>query len=184
VVLSNRTEHPLNWEFAAPRRIDAAGGAHAATVRRFLFGFRIHDGERVFQVAKQEITKMETPKPLSAQVTRQSAPSFILPPLLRARFPRGAFKTFLLYMGLATTVAGALCAAQHVDAAADPDSAARADWRTFMVHHPMPVGGCFHSSYPSIVWERVECDPRPPRVHPTHVRPTGNQTQATSNAHD
>jgi hypothetical protein len=48
----------------------------------------------------------------------------------------------------------------------------------------MPVGGCFHASYPNIVWEKVDCKMSLPRVHPTHVRPTGDEAQVTGNGHD
>jgi hypothetical protein len=144
-----------------------------------------------------------------AQVTLQSAVSTILPPLLRAQSLRGVLKHLLLSAGFATAVAGfargteppsavvsdapvaqavsssngPVSAAQDVDVAVDSESAARAEWRTLMAHNPMPVSGCFHASYPNIVWEKVDCKTRPPRVHPTHVRPTGEDA-ATGNDHD
>jgi hypothetical protein len=147
-----------------------------------------------------------------APVARQSALSTVLPPLLRARSLRRVLKHLLLSAGVATVVGGSawgtglpaaivsaapvgqaagsstnaepLFAGQDVGAPVDSESAARAAWRTFMAHNPMPVAGCFHASYPSIVWERVDCKTSPPRVHPTHVRPTGGQAQATGNGHD
>jgi hypothetical protein len=74
--------------------------------------------------------------------------------------------------------------AQDAGAAVDSESAARAEWRTLMAHNPMPVGGCFHASYPNIVWERVACAMRAPRVHPTHVKPAGDEALVTANGHD
>jgi hypothetical protein len=117
-----------------------------------------------------------------AQVTLQSAVSTVLPPLLRAQSLRGVLKHLLLSAGFATAVAGS--AAQHVEAAVDSESAAQAEWRTLMAHNPMPVDGCFHASYPNIVWEKVDCKMSPPRVHPTHVRPTGDDAQVTGNGHN
>jgi hypothetical protein len=124
---------------------------------------------------------------------------------------RGVLKDLLLSAGFATAVAGCawgielpadivsdapvdqaasssteaepVSAAQDV-AAVDSESAARAAWGTLMVHNPMPVSGCFHASYPNIVWERVDCKMSPPRVHPTHVRPTADGAQVTGNDHD
>jgi hypothetical protein len=93
-----------------------------------------------------------------------------------------ALKHLLLSAGFATAVAGS--AAQHVEAAVDSESAAQAEWRTLMAHNPMPVDGCFHASYPNIVWEKVDCNMSPPRVHPTHVRPTGDDAQETGNGHN
>ena len=123
-----------------------------------------------------------------ANIAIRSPLSTALPPLLRARPLRGLLIHLFLSMGLATAVAGsvwgselraagssteadAVPAAQEVDAPVDPESAARAAWRDFMAHNPMPTGGCFHASYPSIVWERLDCKMDPPRVHPTHVIP-------------
>jgi hypothetical protein len=132
-----------------------------------------------------------------AQITLWSALSTVSPPLLRAQSARGVFKHLFLSASLVTAIAGCawgtepppavvsdspngqaasspteakpLPAARDVDAAADSESAARAAWSTFMVHNPMPVGGCFHASYPSTVWERVNCKKGSPHVHPTHV---------------
>jgi hypothetical protein len=147
----------------------------------------------------------------AAQVTLQSALSVVLQPFLRAQSVRGVLQHLVLSAGFASAVAGTawgteppaavvsdaplgqaasssteaepVFPAQDVGPAVDSESA-RAAWRTFMAHNPMPVGGCFHASYPSIVWERVDCKMNPPRVHPTHVRPKGDEAQVTGNGPD
>jgi hypothetical protein len=100
-------------------------------------------------------------------------------------------KQLLLSAGFATAIAGSawgteppVSAAQDVGAAVDSESAAQAAWRTFMARNPMPVGGCFHASYPSTVWKRVDCKTTRPRVHPTHVRPTGAEAKVTDDGHE
>jgi hypothetical protein len=64
------------------------------------------------------------------------------------------------------------------------ESAARAAWRTYMAQNPMPASGCFHASYPSIVWQRVDCKKSPPHVHPTHVKPPDDKAQVIANSHN
>jgi hypothetical protein len=99
-----------------------------------------------FRIGGQEITNMEI--------------------LNRAHWLCGMLKHLVLCAGFATAVAGS---AWGIGAAVDSESAAQADWRTFMAKNPMPVGGCFHASYPSIVWKKVDCKMSPPHVHPTPV---------------
>ncbi len=65
--------------------------------------------------------------------------------------------------------------------AADEDAAARDNWRAVMSHSPYAGEGCFQASYPSIVWERVECKELHPHVHPIVRKPGG---QITGNGHD
>jgi hypothetical protein len=55
------------------------------------------------------------------------------------------------------------------DRAVDPELAARAQWRKLMAHNSTPATGCFHASYPDIVWERVACGMGQPRARPVHV---------------
>jgi hypothetical protein len=66
---------------------------------------------------------------------------------------------------------------------ADPESAVHANWHATMAHVPTPDKGCFHASYPSIVWERVDCTIAPPRA-PTHVKPTNGQLDVVGNGYD
>jgi hypothetical protein len=38
-------------------------------------------------------------------------------------------------------------------------------WRDRVVRNPSPEAGCFQASYPSGVWEPVDCGPPPTRVY-------------------
>ena len=92
-----------------------------------------------------------------------------------------SIKRSLLAAGFATLVSASVWATQLPDSVAsdvaeqsatgtpDPDAVARADWSAYMARFPSPDEGCFHASYPSIVWERVPCKTGHPRVHPTPV---------------
>jgi hypothetical protein len=56
--------------------------------------------------------------------------------------------------------------------AIDPDEAAHGVWHKHMAQIPTTGNGCFHASYPNLVWEKVDCMIVPPRsVHPLHGRP-------------
>jgi hypothetical protein len=100
-------------------------------------------------------------------------------------------KPLLIAAGLATAVAtpawampdavvnASAAGATATDRAVDPESAARAQWRKLMAHNSTPAAGCFHASYPDIVWERVACDIGQPRVHPVHVKPRGDEPEVT-----
>ncbi len=54
---------------------------------------------------------------------------------------------------------------------ADADAAARAEWRAVISQNPDVREGCFQASYPSIVWEQVECKAWHPRTHPVVHKP-------------
>jgi hypothetical protein len=73
-------------------------------------------------------------------------------------------------------------AAQTTDVAVDAEAAARDNWREVMTHNTELWEGCFQASYPSIVWEQVECKELHPRVHPVFHRP--GEGQVTGNGHD
>jgi hypothetical protein len=73
---------------------------------------------------------------------------------------------------LPDAVAGASAGNAATDRAVDPESAARANWRKLMTQNSAPATGCFHASYPSLLWEKVACKTGQPRVHPTHIEPT------------
>jgi hypothetical protein len=72
--------------------------------------------------------------------------------------------------------------AQTADASADAEAAARDNWRAVMAQNPQPGEGCFQASYPSIVWEQVECKALHPRVHPVVRKP--GEGQVAGNGHD
>ena len=45
------------------------------------------------------------------------------------------------------------------------DSDTSSVWREAIAHTAVPVEGCFHVSYPSIVWEQVVCKEAHPLLH-------------------
>lgn len=105
---------------------------------------------------------------------------------------RGSIKHILIVAALAAAVAAPAWAAEPpdvvenaravdpvADTAVDPESVARANWRTLMAHNSTPGVGCFHSSYPDIVWEKVACKTGQPRVHPVHARPRDDEAEVT-----
>jgi hypothetical protein len=73
-------------------------------------------------------------------------------------------------------------AGQTTDVAVDAEAAARDNWRAVMAHNTDLWEGCFQASYPSIVWEPVECRELHPRVHPVFHKP--GEGQVTGNGHD
>jgi hypothetical protein len=79
----------------------------------------------------------------------------------------------------AVSAGNAAAAAPATDRAVDPESAARAQWRKLMSHNSTPATGCFHASYPNIVWERVACGIGQPRANPVHIKPRGDEPEVT-----
>jgi hypothetical protein len=73
-------------------------------------------------------------------------------------------------------------AGQTTDVAVDAEAAARENWSAVMAHNTELEEGCFRASYPSIVWEQVECKELHPRVHPVFHKP--GEGQVTGNGHD
>jgi hypothetical protein len=66
----------------------------------------------------------------------------------------------------------------------DPEAMARENWGAVMAHSPAAPEGCFHASYPSFVWEQVECNVAQPRVHPVRRQPTQGGEDVTGNGND
>ncbi len=73
--------------------------------------------------------------------------------------------------------------AQETNAAAEPDAQARATWKTIMKQAPATEQGCFHASYPSVVWEKTECATGLARV-PRHVKPAEGAPEVVGNGGD
>jgi hypothetical protein len=73
-------------------------------------------------------------------------------------------------------------AGQATDLADDAEAAARDNWREVMTHNTDLWEGCFQASYPSTVWEEVECKELHPRVPPVFHKP--GEGQVTGNGHD
>jgi hypothetical protein len=79
---------------------------------------------------------------------------------------------------------GAATAEPATDALADPEAAARANWRAFMSQNTASEEGCFQASYPSFVWEKTECKVATPRVHPVRRVPKSGAPEVTGNGND
>jgi len=75
-----------------------------------------------------------------------------------------------------------LSVGQTADAAVDADAAARDNWRAVIAHNSELGEGCFRASYPSVLWEEVECKELHPRVRPSLHKPS--QGYVTGNGHD
>jgi hypothetical protein len=74
--------------------------------------------------------------------------------------------------------------AGEADAAADPDAAARSNWRSTIEESTPSAVGCFQASYPEIVWKSVECKEAHPRFHPVFSKPVTGGEEVTGNGHD
>ncbi len=57
-------------------------------------------------------------------------------------------------------------------------------WHDAFSQNPPSTAGCFHASYPSLTWERVECSIGEPQVHPTPRTSEGGGSEVTGNGHD
>src|ERR1700675_2679568 len=108
---------------------------------------------------------------------------------------RRSIKGILIAAGLATAVAAPAWATQLpdevvsqsagiTDGAVDPESVAHDQWRALMAQNATPAEGCFHASYPNIVWEEVDCKIAQSRVHPVHIKPADAAEEVTGNGHD
>ena len=69
-------------------------------------------------------------------------------------------------------------------ASADPEAVAREQWRSFIAKNPAPQKGCFHVSYPNVVWEGAECKETQTRIHPVHVHPPAGGPEVVGNGND
>jgi hypothetical protein len=94
-----------------------------------------------------------------------------------------SIKRILIAAGLATAVAAPTWAAEP-ETDVSPDSAAHAQWRATMAESSAPSEGCFHASYPDIVWEKMDCTIAKPRVRPVHVNPSGAEAEVVGNTKD
>ena len=94
-----------------------------------------------------------------------------------------SIKRVLIAAGLAAAVAAPAWATEP-EADVSPDSAAHAQWRAIMAQNSAPSEGCFHASYPNIVWEKLDCQIGKPRVRPTRAKPTNPELQVVGNTND
>jgi hypothetical protein len=68
-----------------------------------------------------------------------------------------ALATSLLSIAALPFVLASILAAQSSDSATHAEAQARQAWRETMHHTDTYDTGCFHASYPSTQWEKVEC---------------------------
>jgi hypothetical protein len=85
---------------------------------------------------------------------------------------------------VATCWIQAALSAEATQGPVDPEAMARENWGAVMAHSPTAPEGCFHASYPSFVWEQVECNVAQPRVHPVRRQPTQGGEDVTGNGND
>jgi hypothetical protein len=57
-------------------------------------------------------------------------------------------------------------------------------WHAAFSQNPPSTEGCFHASYPGLVWESVECAVGEPQVRPAARSSEGGATEVTGNGHD
>jgi hypothetical protein len=93
---------------------------------------------------------------------------------------RRSFKRTLTAAALAAALAAPTWAAQAVD----PDAVAHDQWHASMLQNPPPGEGCYHASYPNVVWDSVECKVGHPRVEPVRVRPADGSPDVAGNTND
>jgi hypothetical protein len=64
------------------------------------------------------------------------------------------------------------------------EQTAKASWRHDIAQIAAPTDGCYHASYPSVVWERVACQELTPRAHTVPRRIVFGQQETTGNGND
>lgn len=64
------------------------------------------------------------------------------------------------------------------------EALAREAWRENMAHIATPSEGCFHASYPSIVWQQVACGEVRPGLHPMPHYYRFGEPQTAGNGND
>jgi hypothetical protein len=96
---------------------------------------------------------------------------------------RGSRLHYVIYVAAALAVG--TCGLQAAFAAtAGDDASARASWRAAMTHRTNPEAGCFQASYPSVLWEKVECKAGDPGFHLTPRHPTADGAAVTGDGND
>jgi hypothetical protein len=61
---------------------------------------------------------------------------------------------------------------------------AKASWRSDIAQIAAPSEGCYHASYPSVVWEAVACQELAPRAHTVPRQIVFGQEQTAGNGND
>src|ERR1700756_3459297 len=70
--------------------------------------------------------------------------------------------------------------ASTYDITADAQAQALKSWHETMKNMAPPTAGCFHASYPSVVWEKASCGTTSYRSNP-HVNNTTAETVGNGN---
>jgi hypothetical protein len=96
---------------------------------------------------------------------------------MQKKFVRG-----LIQSVIASAVLSAALISLTVTAPAADDSAALAQWREAIAHANALAAGCFEASYPSVVWNKVECVEAPDIQFIPRTQRGGGQT--VGNGHD
>jgi hypothetical protein len=131
------------------------------------------------------VTNVSTLKEIARMKTLNQSKRYaasVVPTQSRIEYLRGSIKRILIAAGLAAAV-GAPAWAQNTNRVVDPESAAHANWRATMKQVPAPDKGCYHASYPSLVWETVDCTAAAPHT-PTHVKPKEGEPEVVGNGGD
>jgi hypothetical protein len=84
----------------------------------------------------------------------------------------------------AASVLGVFCLQSAHTETADADAAAHKSWRTVMARHKNAEPGCYRATYPSMVWEKIECKEGnlPVPSAPRHT--TGVRSEVTGDGND
>jgi hypothetical protein len=101
----------------------------------------------------------------------------------RTEHRRRSIKRILVAGSLAAALGVPAWAAQNTNVTTDPESAAHANWHTIMKQVPAVEQGCFHATYPSLVWEKTECATGPARV-PKRIKRSADQPEVVGNGGD
>jgi hypothetical protein len=90
---------------------------------------------------------------------------------------------YMVYLAVVSVLAGAASLQPAVAASASPDIEAQfhAAWRHNMQHIAAPAAGCYHASYPSTVWSKVNCVKAPNRLYLPRHKP---EPQTVGNGND
>ena len=88
---------------------------------------------------------------------------------------------------LPSAIAAPAAGDEHIVSQAETQ--ARASWREDISHTTPPAEGCFHATYPSILWKQVGCNVVAPRSHPlprkvSRLNSLSGGAQTTGNGDD
>ncbi len=92
------------------------------------------------------------------------------------------FSQYAMHIAAAALISACCLQPASAGQTTDADAAARDNWRSVISQNPDLREGCFQASFPSIVWEQVECKELHPRIHPVVRKP--GEGQVTGNGHD